>query len=99
MAQLANQVQQENMQKAAQQEAELAGLQAAQINQEEYDRQQVLAGAASAAGTAMSLKDREQMVSAATEKIQALQQQILDLTQDEQDDLLIATEQPLYQAN
>jgi len=59
MAQLANQVQQENMQKAAQQEAELAALQGAQIQQEEYDRQQALSGAMGTAESAIASGMRE----------------------------------------
>lgn len=46
MAQLANQVQQEDMQKAAQQEAELAGLMGLQAQTEANDRQMMMAGVA-----------------------------------------------------
>ena len=85
MAQLANQVQQENMQKAAQQEAELSGLQTSQLNQEEYERQQLLASGASIAGTLGTDRDTADRQEAADELIESMNQ--LDLTVAERDDL------------
>ena len=85
MAQLANQVQQENMQMAAQQEAELSGLQTSQLNQEEYERQQLLASGASMAGTLGENRDRSDREEAADELIEAMNQ--LDLTISERSDL------------
>tara|TARA_R110001606_G_scaffold397216_3_gene573015 strand:- start:1880 stop:2548 length:669 start_codon:yes stop_codon:yes gene_type:complete len=85
MAQLANQVQQDNIQKAAQQEAELAGLQTSQLNQEEYERQQLLASGASIAGTLGTDRDTADRQEAADELIESMNQ--LDLTVAERDDL------------
>ena len=83
MAQLANQVQQENLQKAAQQEAELAALQGSQIQQEEYDRQQALSGAMGAAQSAISSGMREEERTFNRQRLAALvgedvAQQVLD---------------------
>ena len=86
MAQLANQVQQENMQRAAQQEAELAALEGTQLQQEALYRQQALEGALGAGGTIMDMKDRSGRAESIKEQIEALSQ--LDLTEDQMDDAI-----------